>query len=94
MNCVVLGKIAISLTTIASDRDDLALVESGAQSILSEITLCPINQFGDVIDAYDNATWDKVVEYGTKVTRPTTDIEDALARAKVVKEVLDCMCVL
>jgi hypothetical protein len=39
VNCIVLGKVAISLTTIASDRDDFALVESGAQSILSEITL-------------------------------------------------------
>jgi hypothetical protein len=47
-----------------------------------------------VIDAYDNATWDKVVEYGTKVTGPTTDIEDALSRAKVVEKLLDCMCVL
>jgi hypothetical protein len=47
-----------------------------------------------VIHAYDNAAWDKVVEYGTKVAGPTADIKDPLARAKIIEKVLHCMCVL
>jgi hypothetical protein len=47
-----------------------------------------------MIDAYDDAIRDKVVEYGTEVAGTTTDIKDALARAKKVEQVFDCVGVL
>jgi hypothetical protein len=47
-----------------------------------------------MINAYDDATRDKVVEHGTEVAGTTTDIKDALARAKEVEQVFDCVGVL